>query len=138
MRRLVACMLVTICIVCLSACTKDEGTDRQSVSDFMVATFEYKDDTGYKLITSEIGSLHTFDSLSLKSSNAEFSGQWNYRIIFNPSSYSKNAEEVIILFGDSNLSINGKVYESDGCSYSEILNWAADKYDFFDYELIGN
>lgn len=101
-----------------------------------MATFEYKDDTGYKLITSEIGSLHTFDSLALKSSNTEFSGQWNYRIIFNPSSYSKNTEEVIILFGDSNLSINGKEYESDGGSYSEILNWAADKYVFFDYELI--
>ena len=57
-------------------------------------------------------------------------------ITFNPTEYSKNTEEVVILFGEESVSINGKTYLGDGVSYSEILNWASGKYDFFDYELI--
>lgn len=104
--------------------------------NFSVATFEYAKDDGYKLITGEIDSLDTFDSLLLKPSDATFEGEWIYRIVFNPQEYSREAEEYIILFGEQSLSINGKTYIGDGIPYSEILEWASGKYAFFDYELI--
>ncbi len=137
MKKLTAIILVLVSLVVLSACKTDADTEREAVSEFAVATFEYKNDDGYKLITGEINSLDTFDSLRLKPSETEFQGDWIYRIIFNPSEYSKNTEEFIILFGEQNISINGKAYTGDNVPYSKILNWAEEKYKYFDYELIG-
>ena len=136
MKKLIALVLILVCALSLSSCKTNEKDEREKVSDCAVATFEYIEDDGYKLITSEIDSLDTFDSLLLKSSDTEFNGKWIYRIIFNPTEYSKNTEEIVILFGEESVSINGKTYIGDGCSYSEILNWVSDKYEFFDYELI--
>jgi len=60
-----------------------------------------------------------------------------YRIIFNPHKYSKNTEEVVILFGEECISINGVTYiADDNVLYSDILSWAEAKYKFFDYDLI--
>lgn len=139
MRKLMILAVIFVCVLGLSACGVDkENTDRESVSDFTVAAFEYRDDDGYKLITSEIDSLDTFDSLLLKPTETEFSGEWIYRIVYNPSEYSKNTEEFVILFGEESVSINGKNYIGDDVPYSEILGWASSKYEFFDYELTEN
>ena len=136
MKKLRALFLIFVCIFVLSLCKTNEQVEREKISDYAVATFEYVDHVGYKLITSEIDSLDTFDSLLLKPSDNKFDGNWIYRITFNPTEYSKNTKEVVILFGEESVSINGKTYIGDGVPYSEILNWVSGKYDFFDYELI--
>ena len=137
MKKLIALLLVLSCVLVLSACKKDNQVKREPVSDFAVATFEYKEDSGYKLITSEIDSLDTFDGLMLKPVEMNFNGEWIYRITFNPQEYSKNTEEVVILFGEECVSINGVTYiADDNVSYSDILSWAEAKYKFFDYDLI--
>ena len=137
MKKLIALVFVLVCVLSLASCKTNNQTQRETVSDFSVAIFEYIEDNGYKLITSEIDSLDTFDSLLLKLSEMEFDGEWIYRITFNPKEYSKNTEEFVILFGEQCVSINGITYiADDGTSYSDILNWAVEKYKFFDYELI--
>lgn len=136
MKKLITLTLVLFCVVGFSSCKATSGTNRDSVSNFSVATFEYAKDDGYKLITSEIDSLDTFDSLLLKPSDTEFEGEWIYRIVFNPQAYSKNTEEYIILFGEQSISINGQTYVGDGVPYSEILEWVSGKYVFFEYELM--
>ena len=136
MKKSVALILAVLCVLGLSACKGDEPVQRERVSDFAVATFEYIEDDGYKLITSEIDSLDTFDGLLLKPADVEFDGEWIYRIIYNPAKYSKNTEEFVILFGAECVSVNGTTYIGDGAAYSGILDWAAGKYKFFDYELI--
>ena len=136
MKKLIALILALVYMVVLSSCKTDNDTNRKTISNFTIATFEHKDDDGYKLITSEIDSLDTFDSILLKPTDAEFTGEWIYRIIFNPSEYSKNTEEFVILFGEESVLINGKNYVGENVLYSEILNWASEKYEFFDYELI--
>ena len=136
MKKLIVLFLMLVHVFVLSSCKTNDQIEREKISDYAVATFEYVEDVGYKLITSEIDSLDTFDSLLLKPSDIEFDGKWIYRITFNPTEYSKNTEEVVILFGENSVSINGKTYIGDGVSYSEILNWASGKYVFFDYELI--
>ena len=137
MKKLIALFSALVCVLGLTSCKTNNQVKRESVSGFSVATFEYKEDDGYKLITSEIDSLDTFDSLTLKPSEMAFDGEWIYRITFNPQAYSKNTEEFVILFGKQCVSINGVTYiAEDDVSYSDILNWAVAKYKFFDYELI--
>ena len=130
-------VLALSCVCVLSACTSNNQTERETVSNSAVATFEYIEDNGYKLITSEIDSLDTFDGLTLKQAEVDFTGDWVYRIIFNPQKYSKNTEEVVVLFGEECISINGVTYiADDNVLYSDILSWAEAKYKFFDYDLI--
>lgn len=137
MKKLITLLIALSCIFVLSACTSNNQTKRETVSDSAVATFEYIEDKGYKLITSEIDSLDTFDGLMLKQAEVDFTGDWVYRIIFNPQKYSKNTEAVVILFGEECISINGETYVADdNVSYSDILSWAEAKYKFFDYDLI--
>ena len=139
MKKLIVLLLALLCVLGLSACVSDNQVKRETVSDFPVAIFEYKEDIGYKLITSEIDALDTFDGLMLKKVETEFNGEWIYRITFNPQEYSKNTEEFVILFGDECVSINGVTYiAEDNVSYSDILGWAENKYQFFDYDLITN
>ena len=137
MKKIISLILALVCVLTLSSCETDKQLERETVSDFAVATFEFKDDKGYKLITSEIDSLDTFDGLMLKTSDMKFDNEWIYRITFNPKKYSKNTDEFVVLFGEKCVSINETIYVADdNVSYSDILNWAKYKYEFFDYELI--
>lgn len=136
MKKLLVFALVLLCIIGFSSCKTTEEINRGTVSCFSVATFEYAKDDGYKLITGEIDSLDTFDSLLLKPSDTDFEGEWIYRIVFNPQKYTQGAEEYIILFGEQSLLINGQSFVGDGVPFSEILEWASTKYDFFNYELL--
>ena len=137
MKKLIALVLVLFCALSLFACKADNQEDTALVPISFVATFEYRDDNGYKLITSEIDSLNTINSLLLKKSETEFDGEWVYRIVFNPQKYTKQVEECVVLFGEECISINGVTYVADdNASYSDILSWAEAKYKFFDYELM--
>ena len=148
MKRSIALVLALVCVLGLSSCKSNNQDEKQpySIPKSSVATFEYREDKGYKLITSEIGSLDTLVGLNLKPSDAEFKGEWIYRITFNPEKYIdipekyekiRDTEEFVVLFGEQCVSIDGITYvANDGVSYSDILNWAAAKYEYFDYELI--
>ena len=131
-----AALLVVLCLLLLKP--DDNEAERISVRNTAAASFEFIDDKdkGYKLFTSEIATLWTFDSLTLEPSEEELSEDWVYRIIFNPGYIVKNGNEIVILFGENNLSVNGKTYvASAGVDYNDILNWAKWKYDYYDYEL---
>ena len=106
---------------------------RPAVSKYTFATFEKQGENGYKLIDSEISSLYTFDSLRIRPAlEWAFEGDWLYRIVLNPG----QEEELEILFGEKNLSINGKVCTTaEGVSYEDVLKWVSGKYQYFDYEL---
>ena len=137
MKKTFALVLALVCLLALSACQAKAQEGRESVSAFPAAAFSYAGDDGYKLITSEIDTLDTFDGLRIKPSDEPFEGEWIYRIVYNPAQYVQNAEEFVILFGEHSLSINGKTYvPEDGVSYADILEWAAGKYAYFDYELL--
>ena len=143
-RKMWALMIGGILIVVLAVILRftlakptEREPERPSVSHAAAATMEFAGSTGYKLITSEIGTLRTFDSLLLQPSEEEFSGEWVYRLVFNPKAAVLNGEEIVVLFGEKNLSINGQTYTGeDGVDYADILDWAAGKYKYLDYELI--
>ncbi len=132
-------LYILFIIILLSSCKKSNPLDKPPiVSNSTVAKFEYINevDIGYKLITSEIATLHTFDSLSLKKSDTDEEFDWIYRITFNPNDILKNGTEIVILFGEDKVSVNGKNYEpSNKENITSVLEWASSKYSFFDYEL---
>ena len=117
----------------------EKEIERTQISNAPAAKFEYIDeaDTGYKLITSEVDLLDSFDTLALAPTDSDFSGDWIYRITFYPKETNPDDTEVIIMFGQASVCIDGKNYipEKD-VDYSTILSWAADKYEAFDYELV--
>lgn len=128
-------ILLMVLIGCNSK--KDDASTSIDISHYHTATFEYVEDTGYKLITSEIGSLYTFIGLNIVPSEKAFSEDWIYRITFNPKKFMPNEEEFVILFASDCIWADGKCYvPADGVSYSDILAWAENKYLYFDYELM--
>ena len=132
-------LLVVLAVILYFAWSSpaESEPERPSISHAPAAMMEFSGDTGYKLITSEIGTLRSFDSLLIEPSEEEFSGEWVYRLVFNPSAVMPQGEEIVVLFGEKNLSINGQTYTGeDGVDYADILDWAAGKYQYFDYELI--
>ena len=117
----------------------EQQTERIQISNAPAAKFEYVDeaDIGYKLITSEIALLDSFDTLSLVPADSNFTGEWIYRITFYPKEVCPNDTEIIVLFGEESVSIDGQNYSPEnGVAYSTILSWAANKYEAFDYELV--
>lgn len=110
---------------------------RTTVSESTFAAFEKRGENGYKIISSEISTLYTFDSLRIRPAIEQGSiGDWLYRIVFNPNVCTGQENELVILFGASNLSVNGQICTAaEGVSYSDVLKWAAAKYDHFDYAL---
>jgi len=137
-----ASILMLLCAVALCACALN-GTQSQNDADplsakhFTGAAFERAGDPGYKLITSEIASLYTFQSLNICPSDGEFKEPWLYRITFDPKVLMPQGEEFVVLFGEENLSVNGICYvPAEGVSYEDILSWVRGKYEYFDYELL--
>ena len=77
------------------------------------------------------------DTFSFVSADDAFSGDWIYRITFYPQETNPNDTEIIVLFGEWSVCIDGQNYIPEtGVEYSAILTWAADKYETFDYELV--
>jgi len=109
---------------------------RPAVSEYTFATFEKQGENGYKMITSEISSLYTFDGLRIRPAlEWAFEGDWLYRIVLNPTEFTGRDGELEILFGEKNLLVNGKVCTTaEGVSYEDVLKWVSGKYQYFDYE----
>lgn len=140
MKKILSASLgMAIMILCLVACGKTEKMERPQIGNAPAAKFEYINDAddGYKLITSEVDLLDSFDTFSFVSADGAFSGDWIYRITFYPQETNPNDTEIIISFGESSVCIDGQNYIPEtGVEYSAILTWAADKYEAFNYELV--
>lgn len=135
--RVIISVLIMV-LALLTACVKETKDKRPTVNGASVAKFEYAEevDDGYKLITSEIASLYTFDSLSITISDDNGSFDWIYQITFNPKELVEQGNQIVVLFGEDVISINGQNYiPADGTDYSGVLDWATNKYQSFDYEL---
>ncbi len=139
MKRLIILMMVFILVLGIAGCSGNSSEEeRPLVTNAAAATFAYIEDIdqGYKVITSEVSSLYTFDDLALIPADDNSTFDWIYRIVFNPAEIVKDGEEITVLFGEEAISINGVNYvAANETDYSDILEWAANKYDFFDYAL---
>ncbi len=86
------------------------------------------------LVTGEVSSLYTLDSLALAVPEQEVPllGEWIYRMTFDPADIVKGGSEIIVQFGENCLSIDDKIYVAeDGTDYADILAWAESKYVSF-------
>ena len=81
-------------------------------------------------MTSTIEHLSFIDSLALLPNSSSPPEKWIYKITLNPREVVSSGREIIILFGEDRLSIDGKCYIPEHVSYSEILYAVKSKYDY--------
>ncbi|MBE6561998.1 MAG: hypothetical protein E7662_12825 [Ruminococcaceae bacterium] len=130
-----AIFLLLICGVLLAACGGEP--QRISVHKTHAASIEYAGEAGYRLITSEVSKLWSLDSLLIEPTEEPFSGDWIYRLTYEPDFFMEYGRNIVVLFGEKNLSLNGETYTAaPGVDYADILAWAEGKYKYFtDYPL---
>lgn len=139
MKKLLILLVSAILAFDLMGCAGGASeSERPQITGAAAATFEFAADMdkGKKVITSEIASLYTFDSLILVPADDSRPVDWIYRIVFDPPEIVKGGKAITVLFGSEGVSINGKRYiPADKTNNSQLLRWAEGKYAFFDYTL---
>lgn len=129
-----AFIVVIIFIIMLGAGCKQQAieNDMSFIGDLTCAYFEYADEEnkGIKVITSEIDQFDSLNSMILEEAESGFTGDWIYRITFNPEELMKDSQEIIVLINKESISINGNNYIHKN-EPGAILNWAKSKYEYF-------
>ena len=130
-----AVFLLLTCALLLAACGREP--QRISVYETQAVSIEYAGETGYRLITGEAGKLWSLDSLLIEPTDEPFAGDWIYRLTYEPEFFMEYGRNIVVLFGEKNLSLNGETYTAaPGVDYADILAWAEGKYRYFaDYTL---
>ena len=69
--------------------------------------------------------------MAIQPAEGEFTEEWIYRFTYNPREKMINGHEIVILFGETSMSIDGVLYQpEDGVAYDTVLEWARLKYDY--------
>lgn len=104
------------------------------ISNSVAVKLEYSADKENSpvLIDNNLTPAHNFASLAIRSSEGAPDGSWIYRFTYNPKEKVLNSEEILVLFGENSLSINGVLYiPEDGVDYKMILEWAENIYEYY-------
>ena len=137
MKKLGSALLLMLFLLVFVGCGGEPERGTLDVRNCTCAKFAYKEDNGYKLVTSEIQNLMTIDSLTIAPTDKTVSGDWIYRIVFDPAEVVPQGKECVVLFCADGMVIDDKNYTAaDGVDYADILAWAENKYAYFEYELI--
>ena len=72
-----------------------------------------------------------WSSMAIQPTEGEFTEEWIYRFTYNPREKVIGGHEIVILFGETSMSIDGVLYQpEDGVAYDKVLEWARLKYDY--------
>jgi hypothetical protein len=94
------CLLLLLMLLPLTSCHSEKTDAREQLLDAPAARMEYANESngGYKMITSEIFSLSSLASMRLVPTSAAFSGDWIYKIVFNPKEIVIDGEEIVLYY----------------------------------------
>lgn len=128
-------LLLIVIMISVTACfTGNEKTVFDMINESPAAELILPDGSPV-YVDSEISSLRSLQELCLQPSVMEPSdneGDWLYRIVFNPASHVKAADEIVVSFHQDYVQINDEFYlPENGVPYESILEWAAGKFNFF-------
>ena len=123
-------MLPLLLALLLSGCAEEEPDILEKIAAAPIARMECaEDEEGYLLDTVELQSLAAMD---IRATEGSFTGDWVYCFTFYPREVCPNEREILVLFGEKSLCIDGTLYvPADGGSYASILEWAKNKYEYF-------
>ena len=133
MQKRVLPMLVCLLFL-LAGCAGKETVDarlEQIRSSPAVRLESAEPGTETFLVDSVTLSLSGLADLRIVQQEGEFTDTWRYRFTYDPAEKVPKGEELVVLFGDSCLSVGGVVYVPEaGVDYADILAWAQGKYDY--------
>lgn len=102
---------------------------RPSVSGCAAAVLRERLSDASAIVTGEIDSLKTFDSLILEPTGEPFDEIWKYSIVFDPTEIVKGREPIEVLIGAESVGIDGWKYVSP--NMEGLLEWAEGKFHYF-------
>ena len=119
----------------LSSCGADPAEDSdimEKIRSAPVVKLEYSGQEGGKPILSwDPIMMLTWPSMAIQPAEGEFTEEWIYRFTYNPREKVIGGHEIVILFGETSMSIDGVLYQpEDGVAYDTVLEWARLKYDY--------
>lgn len=129
--------LVLICAACLllSACAADKAEDNGIMDEILsacVTKLEYSGQEGGDPVFSySLVEMASIANMRIQPSEEEFTEEWIYRFTYNPREKVINGHEIVVLFGETSMSVDGVSYRpEDGVAYDDVLEWAEVKYDY--------
>ena len=128
MKKLKFLLLALLVCLALTAC----GEEKDVMEEISSAPFVKVEsaETGEAVIANH-ETMKDLLSLTLQPSDEDCTGNWLYRFTYSPAEKVKGADEIVVLFGEENMQIDGVTYVAEpGVPYSEILDWAALAYDY--------
>jgi len=131
-----ASILAVCCILCLFSCV-GKTSYIPDFGRFTSARFEYSGDAGYKFITSEIGKLTTLGGLIEMCDESKLmpEGEPIYRIYYGWSPVSDSEKCLEVAFYNGCVTVGDITYKHKN-EPDAPLEWAENKYEYFDYELM--
>ena len=77
-------------------------------------------------------SMSSLAEMRIQPSQGEFTEDWVYRFTYNPREKVIDGHEIVVLFGETSMSVDGVTYlPEDGVPYGAVLEWAEGKYAYF-------
>ena len=128
MRKLRFLLLSLLVCLTLTACGEEKDV-MEEISSAPMVKVESAEDGEAVIVSNHI--VKELSSLTIQPSDEDFTGDWLYRFTYSPAEKVKGGDEIVVLFGEENMQIDGVTYVADpGVPYGEILDWAALAYDY--------
>lgn len=133
-KRLVLILISTACLL-LTACAPDEAEDgiMDEIRSAPVVKLEYSGQGGGEpAFCYDPVSMSSLADMRIQPSQGEFTEEWVYRFTYNPREKVIDGHEIVVLFGETSMSVDGVTYLPEaGVPYAAMLEWAEGKYAYF-------
>ena len=140
-KKMAFCALLVVLVLALSLVylahrTPEEPTALERIQDSIVVKLECSRIPEAEPIFLYQTRTVNINNLYIIPSDEEFVEPWLYRFTYNPPEVvhgeDGNSVEIVVLFGEENLSVDGVTYTSgEGLPYRRLLNWAATQYQYY-------
>lgn len=134
MKRILLAIVGILCVITIVGCSVEPEKDvMEEIYNSVAVKLEWaEDDTEPCILTSEILLFKSICDWNISPTDSIMNEDWIYRFTFNPSEICKGTEEIVVEFGQTKISIDGIIYETDDPSaYESALEWAKEKYDYY-------
>ena len=130
MKKLRFLLLALLVCLTLTACGEEKDV-MEEISSAPFVKVESAEDGGAVIANNDVTTTKQLSALNIQPSGEDFTGDWLYRFTYSPAEKVKGGDEIVVLFGEENMQINGVTYVAEpGVPYSKILDWAAVAYDY--------
>lgn len=130
MKKLKFLLLALLFCIALTACGEEKDV-MEEIYSAPIVKVESAETGAVIFANNDVTVTKQLSGLNIQPSDENFNGEWLYRFTYNPSEKVKGADEIVVLFGQEDLQIDGATYVADpGVPYSRILDWAELAYSY--------